>query len=506
MRQVLSLLLTFGLLLVSNSSFSSIYYGWNGQVFGPTPQATCQLHADQFTGEQATCENLHPRPFYDNNYLFDVWRNYPSRSQAEGDQVIYPIEGACPASYIDDGSGNCIIPQSCPSGQVNIGSESVPNCVDICVSGQTSTVITALSSIPNEIITSSGCSALYDSSTKLNCKLSDPVYCTVTYTESDIFHEDNPCTGSSLLNCYTVVYGDSNTATPQVADTGTPIPNPETTETKTVAPTITAPIDDGTSTTNSETNTKTSDIGTTIKQIGDTVVRVDASGTIIEIISQLTVNTYTDGTSTSIEQNTVNSSPSNNSNTTYNVVDNTITTTSTTSGPSGTKTTSITNHYDSAGKLISQDSQTSGTGLVSGTGTGQDDETKEGNCGAPGQPVCDVKLVDTSDEYVSTMQKIQDAMDKIDSDNKAITDNFTQNVDDAFDNLTVLNPANFLSKYFGFSMPSSCTGSINTTVFDRAFVVDPCEKLQPLRDILAWTFFVLTLMLSTKILFSRSLL
>ena len=41
---------------------------------------------------------------------------------------------------------------------------------------------------------------------------------------------------------------------------------------------------------------------------------------------------------------------------------------------------------------------------------------------------------------------------------------------------------------------ATCSGSINTSIFGRAFNLDPCEKLQPLRDVLAWVFSILAIL------------
>lgn len=51
---------------------------------------------------------------------------------------------------------------------------------------------------------------------------------------------------------------------------------------------------------------------------------------------------------------------------------------------------------------------------------------------------------------------------------------------------------------------SSCSGAISTTIFGRSFVLDPCTKLQPLRDILAWVFSILAALSVIKTVFSIS--
>ncbi|WAR44571.1 hypothetical protein [Methylomonas rapida] len=49
-----------------------------------------------------------------------------------------------------------------------------------------------------------------------------------------------------------------------------------------------------------------------------------------------------------------------------------------------------------------------------------------------------------------------------------------------------------LSSAFSSLLPSdsSCSGGINTTIFGKEFIFEPCEKLAPLREILAWFFSV----------------
>jgi hypothetical protein len=53
-------------------------------------------------------------------------------------------------------------------------------------------------------------------------------------------------------------------------------------------------------------------------------------------------------------------------------------------------------------------------------------------------------------------------------------------------------PFRAVSAWFPSIPISSCSGGINTTIFGHAFVLNPCDKLQILRDVLAWVFYILT--------------
>ncbi len=57
-----------------------------------------------------------------------------------------------------------------------------------------------------------------------------------------------------------------------------------------------------------------------------------------------------------------------------------------------------------------------------------------------------------------------------------------------------LNNSHSLSAAFGSLLPeeTSCSGGIHTTIFNRSFDLEPCEKLLPLREILAWFFSIWT--------------
>jgi len=64
-------------------------------------------------------------------------------------------------------------------------------------------------------------------------------------------------------------------------------------------------------------------------------------------------------------------------------------------------------------------------------------------------------------------------------------------------------PFNNSSDWLGFFPTSTgCTGSINTTIFGRAFVLAPCEKLAPLRESLAWVFSIYFIIALFKMAFT----
>lgn len=69
----------------------------------------------------------------------------------------------------------------------------------------------------------------------------------------------------------------------------------------------------------------------------------------------------------------------------------------------------------------------------------------------------------------------------------------------SFTELAYTTPTEWVSSMLPLS--NNCVGSINQTIFGKAFVFAPCEKLQPLRDVLAWVFALLAVFDILKITF-----
>jgi hypothetical protein len=159
--------------------------------------------------------------------------------------------------------------------------------------------------------------------------------------------------------------------------------------------------------------------------------------------------------------------------------------------------------YSSGGTKTGSTSTGSGTGSSGDTG----DSEKPGNCGAPGQPVCDVTLSDNSDEYsneASTLDNLKGELETANAD--AATSLGDSNEDYGAGDINGFSVDTWVTKYTPFPTSGSCQGEINTTFLNKSFVLAPCEPLQPLRDILSWVFFILTIFAVIKITLDRKII
>jgi len=77
--------------------------------------------------------------------------------------------------------------------------------------------------------------------------------------------------------------------------------------------------------------------------------------------------------------------------------------------------------------------------------------------------------------------------------------NSVTNFDLGFGGVDFISPSDWLGF---FPTSSGCTGSINTTIFGRPFVVAPCARLAPLREALAWVFSIYFLIALFKMAFT----
>jgi|GEM_PF-4363727 len=151
--------------------------------------------------------------------------------------------------------------------------------------------------------------------------------------------------------------------------------------------------DGSTTQTTTETTTNTTGSGTTVWNDGQYIYVRDSSGTVTQYQRTNTTTTQTDGSSTEVTTTSQTVSTPSSTTTTVNTSSGTATITSQ-QGTSDGSTTVTTDTYDSNGNLVS--SETTKTGA---TETGDGDETKEGNCGAPNQPTCDVTI--SGEEHLS---------------------------------------------------------------------------------------------------------
>lgn len=230
----------------------------------------------------------------------------------------------------------------------------------------------------------------------------------------------------------------------------------------------------------------------------DTIsVTRDAIGGGTETLTTTTI-TYADGSSeTTIEAVSTQEA----STTTTNIIDKNTgsTSTTTTTTPSTSGTTTTTTSKDSSGTTTGETTTKTGTDKKGNTGAEQ--QALEGNC-APGEE-CEVKLSAEGLDNTLAGTEVSKFESAVDGKHTELLDSITADENgDSFgiESITEFaNPDTFFNNYFVLPSPT-CSGGINTTIFGRPFVIEPCEKLQPLRDVLAWVFFILTAFTIIKIL------
>ena len=146
---------------------------------------------------------------------------------------------------------------------------------------------------------------------------------------------------------------------------------------------------------------------------------------------------------------------------------------------------------------------------VTNTGVGGDGKadkgTEEGNC-SPGEE-CKVTIDESGIDESGSIAIIANEVAKLKTTRDGVINDMSGDGDGDFglSGVTGYGASNFVTRYL--ELPSStCSGGINTTIFGRPFVIEPCVKLQPLRDVLGWVFFIMTFFTCIKILLNtRSL-
>lgn len=121
------------------------------------------------------------------------------------------------------------------------------------------------------------------------------------------------------------------------------------------------------------------------------------------------------------------------------------------------------------GKGGSAGGTTSGTGTVKAPATGD----QQANCGAPGQPVCDVKINEGDMPKDGTTFK--DANEKLDDNVKAAGDHITK----------IQNEESKPSWSFSFQLPTGCSPYQVASFKGTAFTMDPCAYQSTIHDLMS---------------------
>lgn len=278
------------------------------------------------------------------------------------------VTGPCPADYADDGTGQCV---------------AIPSCTTDAPSKY---FTTDYGTFPTSPIDFEGCSyAVLLGANAMSCVTAASgvglVSCTYTYNPSGYATStESPFNGDeTLIPPQEQPIEDTLTSTnSENTNFGTPIDN-----------------GDGTITTvDTESKTNTHEVGDSVWSDNDYIYVKSTTGTVTQYDKTITTLTNADGSKTEV----VSIGSSITTPTIENVVidKNTATGSSTTTNSTVIDNSSVTtNTYNSSGTLTGTTIVADGTG----TGTGTDDETQQGNCGAPNQPACDVTL--TGEEHLS---------------------------------------------------------------------------------------------------------
>lgn len=101
-------------------------------------------------------------------------------------------------------------------------------------------------------------------------------------------------------------------------------------------------------------------------------------------------------------------------------------------------------------------------------------------------------------------------INQIEADNSTAVDALIADITDdqgsdfGLSGINGFGATHFIDNYLKIPLDSPCSGSIDTFVMGMPFVLAPCEKLQPLRDILAWVFSIFTFFTILNIFSKRS--
>lgn len=112
---------------------------------------------------------------------------------------------------------------------------------------------------------------------------------------------------------------------------------------------------------------------------------------------------------------------------------------------------------------------TSGTGTVKTPASGE----QQANCGAPGQPVCDVKI--NEGEMPAEGTTFKDANQKLDDNVKATGDHIK----------SIQNEESKPSWSFSFQLPTGCSPYQVASFKGTAFTMDPCAYQSTIHDLMS---------------------
>lgn len=485
MKSVISFVLASLLLLTSSYSFAAYIWKFPSSQSGEyaTYELACQAsigvirHSSySITGYQTLNANsvrcLMTSPQYGSAYL-DLTRS---------------IVAECPSGYEEQEDGSCALPAACPKGQFDYGN----GCENICVAGNQVNKTFICGTNPVAYVSAGdGGSCSYDftsfDETKKNAVDPDDkvAYCTSVYTSTGNYIPDYEPEEPDIPSQLTPESDNRSSSSETLIDISEPVTN-----------------EDGSiSQTETKTTTQVSGDGFHVIEGDNTITIKDSDGTTTVYSENKTTVTHPDGSITeTINQDT---------NTTTSPVNNTVITKNppsvtniTNEGSTTYYNQTVVNQYDSNGNL------TSSTTTQNGSGASRDggDSDKEGNCGAPGQPVCQVELSDNSAEYSDQYTRISQQESELADIRQKVVDELADTSEDyGLSGIIDFSVESLVSNFLPLPDSYTCNGITTTFLDGKIFEFEPCEDLQPLREVLAWVFFIYTLFAVHNVLLGRRL-
>lgn len=501
MNPVIKYVLTALLLLGSNLSIAGTHdYGrWNHQVEGSTtdlsnPWKACTTYHKSSSGNYGWYTTQHSgtqgqagHRLWCNYYDLDngVVTHYTNRSYITFGIVSSNVAPSCPAGTEYDGTATpkgCYTAVTCTAGENPVTSrfseEQIKN-------GEA------------ELTQHNGC--IYEYSGPIDCRVGvdEQTYCDMEYRQT----------------------GDKATTQPEsipLNPAGELDPLPPTTdtrqttsETETTSQTSeTAPDGTVTDTTEQQT-TETKNQGTVIWNEGNkTFVQTsDGALTVYETTNQTV--TYPDGSSDVITTTNWTYTAPNVSTTEFNQQPPSYNSTTGKKGQDKSGSETTTQNYDAQGNKTGQTTTSTGPDAVDNDGeecTGPDCEQGEDPCGIEGYPACTVTVEDTSDDFPDELLAIETSKTELEQARQQVVDDLgNQSEDYGLSTITNFNVQTLVTNLLPLPQGVACSG-ISTTFLDaKVFTFEPCEDLIPLREVLAWVFFILTLYAVINIMLGRRL-
>ena len=486
MKSVISFVFASLLLLTSSYSYSATLYMYQGNTYTTVADACNVMLSNVYSSFQTRITSITGNTCYTERYI----TSYGGYWTSNGGTSFTPTQGQCPSGYEEDEQGFCqeVEQPQCPKGQFDYGN----GCENICVAGNQVQKTFICGTNPVAYVSAGdGGSCSYDftsfDETQKNAVNPDDkvAYCTSIYTSTGNYipdyEPDEPDIPSQLLP----ESDNRSSSSETIIDTSEPVTNP----------------DGSISQTETKTTTQVSGDGFHVIEGDNTITIKDSDGTTTVYSENKTTVTHPDGSITeTINQDT---------NTTTSPVNNTVITKNppsvtniTNEGSTTYYNQTVVNQYDSNGNLTSTTTTQNGSG-TSGDGG---DSDKEGNCGAPGQPVCQVELSDNSNEYSDQYTRISQQESELADIRQKVVDELADTSEDyGLSGIIDLSVESLVSNFLPLPDSYTCNGITTTFLDGKIFEFEPCEDLQPLREVLAWVFFIYTLFAVHNVLLGRRL-